>query len=367
MLISRLATLAAIATVSLAGARQPADRGQLPLSSLSAKIKGEWKTFWRSARVLKAGHDRRLTGAIEWRPGREGISWAEMEVAGDGEAWRTRVILVRIDPRKVRLALANGASPGGYEGTWTVGQAPADAVVALNAGQFTGGATWGWVVHEGVEYREPQPGPLAAAVVIDTGGAVRFLTDSAVARLRREGAGTVSEAFQSYPVLVRQGSVPDAMSQPSRFLDLIHRDARLGLGRMQDGTLMIALTRFDALGDAFGSVPFGLTVPEMSGLMAALGAEDAVALDGGISAQVMVQDAEGGRKIWKGMRKVPLGLYGFILTSAEISRNAAFLSASSLSGASRRNSDGLGRLPFGHEKHPGWSPGWSRAGGSRRR
>jgi hypothetical protein len=74
----------------------------------------------------------------------------------------------------VKLALANGASPGGYEGTWTVTQAPPDAVVALNAGRFTGGATWGWVVHEGVEYRAPQPGPLAAAVVIDTAGIVSF-------------------------------------------------------------------------------------------------------------------------------------------------------------------------------------------------
>lgn len=319
MLVSRLAIVAALATASLAGARQPADRGQLPLSSLAARINGKWSVFWRSDRMLD-GRPNALTGAVEWRAGQAGVRWAELEIAGQGEAWRTRVILVHLDPATVRLTLANGASPGGYEGTWTVAQAPAEAVVALNAGQFTGGATWGWVTHEGVEYRAPQPGPLATAIVVDTAGAVRFLSDSGVEELRAGDSATVDEAFQSYPVLLRDGRVPAVLSRPSPLIDLTHRDARLALGRKQDGTLLIALTRFDALGEAMGSVPIGLTVPEMSGLMAALDVVNAVALDGGISAQMMVQDANGERKTWKGLRRVPLGLYGVIATNAHSSR-----------------------------------------------
>jgi hypothetical protein len=313
---SRLSLVAALATLSLAGARQPGDRGQLPLSSLAARVEGEWTTFWRSERVLEARPDLRLLEAIQWRPGRAGVEWSELELAGNGEAWRTLAVLLRIDPARVRLTLANGASPGGYEGTWTVAQAPAEAIVALNAGQFTGGASWGWVVHDGVEYRAPQLGPLATAIVIDRSGPVRFLSDGAVEQARSDSTATIAEAFQSYPVLVRGGAVPPALARPSSDIDLTHRDARLAVGLLEDGSLLVALTRFDGFGAALGSVPVGLTVPEMSGLMAALGAREAVALDGGISAQLMVEAASGERKVWKGLRRVPLGLYGFIPTSA---------------------------------------------------
>jgi hypothetical protein len=73
--------------------------------------------------------------------------------------------------------------------------------------------------------------------------------------------------------------------------------------------MVFALTRFNGLGDALGSIPVGLTVPEMSGLMKLLGTVQAVLLDGGISAQMMVQDAAGERHVWNGLRRVPLGLY----------------------------------------------------------
>ena len=52
---------------------------------------------------------------------------------------------------------------------------------------------------------------------------------------------------------------------------------------MRDGRIVIAITRFNALGDAAAKVPFGLTVPEMAALMGALGCRRAVSLDGGIS------------------------------------------------------------------------------------
>ena len=318
--VSRVAVVATLATLSLAGARQPVDRGQLPLSSLAVKVDGRWRTFWRSDEVLNPRGDIRIPGSLVWRQGQTGVSWTELEIAGSGEAWRTRVILLQVDPSRIRLTLANGASPGGYEGTWTVASAPPEAVMALNAGQFTGGAVWGWVVHDGVEYRPPQQGPLATAIIVDTAGRVRFESDSSVEALRRQDSTDVVEAFQSYPVLLRNGEIPLALSRPGPFIDLSHRDARLAIGLMKDGSVLVALTRFDALGDALGTVPVGLTVPEMSGLMAMAGVSDAVLLDGGISAQLMVRDSIGGRKMWKGLRRVPLGFYGVISTSAQSSR-----------------------------------------------
>jgi exopolysaccharide biosynthesis protein len=279
------------------------------------KVNGGWKTFWRSEDVLDPRADESIRRTLEWQTAQPGVGWAELEVAGSGEAWRTRVILLRVDPSQVRLTLANGASPGGYEGTWTVASAPPEAVMAFNAGQFTGGAVWGWVVHDGVEYRPPQQGPLATAIIVDTAGRVRFESDSSVGALRSQDNTDVVEAFQSYPVLLRNGEVPPALSRPSPFIDLAHRDARLAFGLTNDGAVLVALTRFDALGGALGSVPAGLTVPEMSGLMVLAGARDAVLLDGGISAQLMVQDSAGERKMWKGLRRVPLGFYGVISPS----------------------------------------------------
>jgi hypothetical protein len=68
------------------------------------------------------------------------------------------------------------------------------------------------------------------------------------------------------------------------------------------------LTRFDALDGAMDFVPFGLTTPEMAALMGALGCRQAVALDGGISSQLLIRDPVGHTYSWRGLRNVPLGL-----------------------------------------------------------
>jgi hypothetical protein len=245
-----------------------------------------------------------------WRPGPQGLEWTEVELRGTGEARRIRVVSVRLEPARFRLSLENGVAPGGYEHVWTLDRAPRDAALALNAGMFAGDGAWGWVVHEGIEYREPRRGPLARAVVIDSLGAVRLVDDAGVDQLRAvAGAAGVREAFQSYPLLLEDGGrLPAMLSTAGPDINLQHRDARLALGLDTTGRLIVALTRFDALGPSFGSVPFGLTLPETALVMRALGAETAVALDGGISAQLLLRDAAGQMHRWPGLRPVPLGM-----------------------------------------------------------
>jgi len=69
------------------------------------------------------------------------------------------------------------------------------------------------------------------------------------------------------------------------------------------------MSRFDAMGEVADFVPLGPTTPEMAAIMGALGACDAVMLDGGISAQLMMRDPERKAPLqWHGMRKVPLAL-----------------------------------------------------------
>jgi exopolysaccharide biosynthesis protein len=152
----------------------------------------------------------------------------------------------------------------------------------------------------------PEYAPLAGAVVVDTSGAVRIVAPDSVAAERK--LGTTREAFQSYPMLLQDGLIPRALREPGLGVNLAHRDARLALGTSADGRIIIALTRFDALGESFGRVPFGLTSDEMAAVMGALGCHRALLLDGGISGQLMVRDAKGSVRRWPGTRSVPLGL-----------------------------------------------------------
>jgi exopolysaccharide biosynthesis protein len=243
-----------------------------------------------------------LGAAMSWQAGAAGTSWGELALTGTGEAWRTRLIVVRIDPRRVQLSLDTAFAVG--QAAWTLDRAHSATVVAVNAGQFVRTLPWGWVMLDGMQFLRPSIAPLVSTVTIGVDGAVRMthasLPDSAGVRW----------AFQSYPTLVSAGVVPEPLRVADCGVNVAHRDARLALGLDRDGRVLIAMTRFDAMGGVLDRVPFGVTTPEMAAVMGALGAIDAVLLDGGISAQLMVRDATGEAHRWPGMRQVPLALVG---------------------------------------------------------
>lgn len=157
----------------------------------------------------------------------------------------------------------------------------------------------------------PERGPLAVTLAFDSlaatsaGANVRWSFDGDAVGAHVHA--NAQWAFQSYPVLLREHDVPYALQDDGRGLDVGHRDARLAIGRLSDGQLLMAITRFDGLGSALGAVPFGLTVPEMAAVMGALGAQHAVLLDGGISAQLLAGHSNT-RTMLTGWRDVPLGL-----------------------------------------------------------
>jgi exopolysaccharide biosynthesis protein len=267
-----------------------------------------WREWWRSDAApdrWRGPHDA-VADAVTWREAGEGVEWGEVRLAGTGEARRLRAVVVRIDPRLVRLRLDTAFTAGGERAAWTVDDARADAIVAVNVGQFVRTLPWGWVVLDGHQFLAPGSGPLATAVAVDSSGAVRWIgPDSLTDPNVRRGA---IAAFQSYPTLLNaEGEIPPPLREPGRGIDVEHRDARLGIGALPDGRLLVVLTRFDVLGESLGSIPFGPTIPEFAALMGALGARQAVALDGGISGQLLIRDAEG-THTWRGLRKVPMGL-----------------------------------------------------------
>ena len=239
-----------------------------------------------------------------WERAGPGLDRLTVDISGAGEGWNTRIVALRLDPRALHFTLH--AEMQDDRPAWTVDAAPAGAVVALNAGQFTRLAPWGWVVTGGRELQPPGRGPLSAAIAWDGAGRTRWLEPDEIEPARERG--DIAEAFQSYPVLLdRNGDVPRALADERLGVDVNHRDGRLAIGTLADGRLIIALTRFNGLGPLSPPVPLGLTLADMAAVMRGLGCQRALALDGGVSAQLMLRE-HGERTVWRGWRKVPLGL-----------------------------------------------------------
>ena len=297
----------AVATVAVLGAIAAGQTGAgtgRAEHALAVRGADGWVTWWRrDIAPIRWGDEAPLAERVPWQSGKGGLEWGEIQLRGANEAWRTRVVVVRLDPRRVDLSLVTAFT---RNESWSVTEADSGAVLALDAGQFRRSLPWGWVVSEGRELLAPEYAPLAGAVIVDSSGRVRVAEPNSVA-LERE-RGIAREAFQSYPMLLLDGEIPEPLRAGGQGIDLEHRDARLALGTLQDGRVIVALTRFDALGESLGRMPFGLTSPEMAAVMGALGCRQALLLDGGISGQLAVRDSDGSMRTWSGTRRVPLGL-----------------------------------------------------------
>lgn len=244
---------------------------------------------------------------LDWTPVRPGLELATRPWRAPGEGRWTKLVFLRIDPATHHLALDLGLTPDFRDPAWSIARAPARVVAAFNAGQFSGIAPWGWTVREGRELRPPGTGPLSMAVVEDSSGTVRFVPPDSIAAVRE--AGGVRTAIQSYPTLLEgSGRIPAALTTEGLGVGTTHRDARLALCALADGRLLLLLTRFDGLGDAGQAIPFGLTLAETATILREAGCTRAVALDGGISAQLLVRATPEGDRAWSAWRKVPAGI-----------------------------------------------------------
>lgn len=246
-----------------------------------------------------------LALGVLWHAVRPGVWQAEVDMASEGPLSVVRAVAIRLDPTYLRFNLDRANRDEGVRGAWTIDRIPADAVVAFNAGQFTGGWPWGWLVHDGVESQEPGTGTLGMAFVVDSAGGVSLVTQDELPAMRTRAR----TAFQSYPaLLIGEGEQPRELQAPGRGVDLKHRDSRLALGILEDGSVVVAITRFTALGDAGETLPWGPTVGEMAEFMRSLGCRRAMLLDGGLSSQLALRGEDGELKRWKNWRAVPLGL-----------------------------------------------------------
>jgi len=153
------------------------------------RVGDAWHEWWRAEQAPRrwARPLDRVAGAVEWRTVRAGVELGELRLAAGGVAGRIRAILVRLDPAAVHFALVGPVTGPGGVGRWAVQDAPADAVVAINAGQFDSRGPWGWIVRDGVELQPTGAGPLSTAFILDGAGTASLIATDDIPAVRQEG------------------------------------------------------------------------------------------------------------------------------------------------------------------------------------
>jgi len=207
------------------------------------------------------------------------------------------VAIVEVDPAQFRFTVV--AAPRFAVRSADAWMADSAVALAVNTGLFRrDGSPQGLVMLEGAR-RGDVAAWLDALVVVEDGRlSLRAPGDA-------PGLGPAASAFQVLPWLVRGGAVALGVTSGLR-LSRTHRDRRLTLCIGSDGLVRFLLSNFEVFGESAGTIPLGLTIPEQAIVAAAAGCADAVALDGGISAQLAVRATHLHRM--PGWREVPLFL-----------------------------------------------------------
>lgn len=246
------------------------------------------------------------TPALRWDgDARTGLRWSRWRVALGAHGVSVTMVIAEIDPSRIALAL-EVARQGDALAPWSIDAAPDSARIAFNAGQFTDAGPWGWVVHRGREWQAPAPGAYAGAFVVDSMGRAAVLSAQALPAERARGVWR--EALQSYPTILEGGRAPAALCGTNP-VDTTHRDIRLAIGTRTEGRVLVVLSRYAGVGTMGERVPIGPTMGEMAEVMRRLGVRDALMLDGGLSAQLLVRSGARTER-WDGLRRVPLALIG---------------------------------------------------------
>ena len=264
--------------------------------ALDLKVGGDWVPWRAYAPGTPAAADPLLARAVRWEDARPGLRVGSFEVRVSGGLLVNSVAVVEIDPARYRFGLA--AASGFATRAADAWMADTGVVAAVNTGLFLpDGTPQGLLLVDGARYGRRVAWLDAAVVIAD--GRPRLVGPAALDTV----TGPVS-AFQVVPWLVRGGRAVLGVSSGLRLLRT-HRDRRLTLCLGSDGLVRLMLSNFEVFGANAGTIPVGLTIPEQALIAAAAGCTDAVALDGGISAQLAVRLPQRVRRM-PGWREVPV-------------------------------------------------------------
>ena len=263
---------------------------------LELRVNGAWTPWHRFLPGAAAVRDPLLVAAVRWTDSAPGVRIGAFEIRTAGHLWTNSVAVVELDPGRLRFELAAG--PRWERRSADEAMRDSGVVLAVNTGLFRDDGSPQGLVRLGGERRSAAAGWLDVVVAIED-GSVRVLD---LVGVRALGAGV--SAFQTLPWLVRDGRVVLGVSSGVR-LSRTHRDRRLTLCLGADRLVRFLLSNFEVFGRPAGRVPVGLTIPEQATVAAAAGCRDAVALDGGISAQLAVRGTARLHRM-PGWRQVPL-------------------------------------------------------------
>lgn len=266
---------------------------------LELRAGNEWMPWRAFEPGAAATRDPLLDRTIAWRDSEPGLRLGAFEVRTEGRSFsENRIAVLELDPARFRFELA--AAPGFERRTAAEWMRDSSIVAAMNTGLFrVNGTPQGIVMLDGTR-RSALAGWLDVVVAIEDGRLQ--VTDIEGARTLPPGAS----AFQTLPWLVRDGRVVLGVTSGVR-LSRTHRDRRITLCLGDDGPVRILLSNFEVFGQNAGRIPIGLTIPEQAIIASAAGCRDAVALDGGISAQLVVRMGQRLHRM-PGWRRVPLML-----------------------------------------------------------
>jgi len=274
-------------------------QAQTPM--LEVRVGSVWRPWRDAAPNSAATREPLLDEAVTWKDSAAGLRRGEFEVRTASGYLRNSMAIIELDAASFRFSL--GITPPSARRSaaeWLASDT--SLILTSNTGLFrANGTTQGLVLVDGTRH-SALAGWLDAVVVLEDGG-IR-VTDVAGARGSR--LAPRASSFQTLPWLVRDGRVVFGYTSGLR-LSRTHRDRRITLCLAADGTVRLLLSNFEMFGASAGPVPIGLTIPEQAALAAGAGCQDAVALDGGISAQIALR--AGSRTVrMPGWRKVPLML-----------------------------------------------------------
>jgi hypothetical protein len=272
---------------------------QAPLPPLEVRVGDTWRPWRDAAPNSAATHEQLLDEAVTWKDSAAGLRRGEFEVRTASGYLRNSMAIIELDPTRFHFSL--GITPPAARRSaaeWLASDT--SLILTSNTGLFrVNGTPQGLVLIEGRRH-SALAGWLDAVVVLE-GSSVQ-ITDVEGARRLPPAAS----AFQTLPWLIRGGRVVYGYTNGLR-LSRTHRDRRITLCLGENGTVRLLLSNFEVFGASAGTVPIGLTIPEQAALAAGAGCHDAVALDGGISAQIALRTGPRMVKM-PGWRKVPLML-----------------------------------------------------------
>src|SRR3954454_4640425 len=181
----RIFLLSLLATAATGAAASRPETGR-SADTLAVETASGWKTWWRrDASPSRWDGSASLAHQIHWTPGAPGVESGELRLRGSSEGWRTRVVVIRLQPRQVQLSLVPAFTRD--EG-WTVTRVERDVTVALDTGPYRRSLPFGWVVRGAGEPPPPGSARLAAPAVVTPDGAVRVVAPDSIALERSRGA-----------------------------------------------------------------------------------------------------------------------------------------------------------------------------------